>query len=69
MISLSNYVQVVENNEGTAWAYPHYYQDGVGSGGPHPQAINYEACNILVAYTDSDIDACAPGCDGNRSVL
>ncbi len=60
---------VVENNEGIPWAYPHYYQDGVGSGGPHPQAINNEACNIIVGYTDSEIDACAVGCDGNRKVL
>jgi hypothetical protein len=60
---------VVENNEGIPWAYPHVYQDGVGSGGPHPQAFNNEICNILTGYTDSDIDACAPGCDGNRKVL
>ncbi len=60
---------VVENNEGIRWAYPHYYQDGVGSGGPHAQAINNEACNIIVGYTDSEIDACAVGCDGNRKVL
>jgi hypothetical protein len=60
---------VVENNEGIRWAYPHYYQEGVGSGGPHAQAINNEACNLIVGYTDSAIDACAPGCEGNSKVL
>jgi len=60
---------VVENNEGIRWAYPHYYQEGVGSGGPHAQAINNEACNIITGYTDSEIDACAEGCNGNRKVL
>ena len=60
---------VVENNEGFAWAYPHYYQDGVGSGGPHAQKIDNEVCNILTGYTDTEIEACAPGCVGNRKVL
>ena len=60
---------VVENNEGIPWAYPHYYQDGVGSGGPHPQAINNEACNLITGYSDTEIEACAVGCDGNRKIL
>jgi len=60
---------VVENNEGIRWAYPHYYAEGVGSGGPHAQAVNNEVCNLITGYTDSDIDACAEGCNGNRKVL
>ncbi|MBT8233831.1 MAG: hypothetical protein KJN84_14455, partial [Bacteroidia bacterium] len=60
---------VVENNEGYAWGYPHYYQDGVGSGGPHAQKIDNEVCNLISGYTDQEIDACAPGCGGNRKIL
>ena len=60
---------VVENNEGFAWGYPHYYQDGVGSGGPHAQKIDNEVCNLISGYTDTEIDACAPGCGGNRKLL
>ena len=60
---------VVENNEGFPWAYPHYYQDGVGSGGPHAQKIDNEVCTLISGYTDTEIEACAPGCDGNRKIL
>ena len=60
---------VIENNEGIAFAYPHYYIPGRNPSGPHAQAINNEICSILVAYTDQEIDACAVGCEGNRKVL
>ena len=60
---------VVEFNEGFAWAYPHYYQDGIGSGGPHAQKIDTEICNLISSYTDTEIEACALGCAGNRKVL
>ncbi|NNF20633.1 MAG: hypothetical protein HKN67_01730, partial [Saprospiraceae bacterium] len=60
---------VIENNEGIPYAYPHYYIKGRNPSGPHPQAIDNEICNILVAYTDTQIEACAPGCGGNQKVL
>ncbi len=60
---------VIESNEGVPFAYPHYYVEGRNPSGPHAQAINTEICNIIVGYTDNEIDACAPGCDGNRKVL
>ena len=60
---------VVENNEGTPYAYPHFYQDGVGSGGPHPQALDQDICNLITGYTDTEIEVCAIGCGGNRKIL
>jgi len=60
---------VVENNEGIPYGFPHYYVDGVGSGGPHPQAIDNEMCNLITGYTDTSLDACAPGCLGDRKIL
>ena len=60
---------VVENNEGYPWAYPHYYQDGVGPGGPHAQKIDNEVCNLISGYTDTEIEVCELGCFGNRKVL
>ncbi|NNE15879.1 MAG: hypothetical protein HKN51_12925, partial [Saprospiraceae bacterium] len=60
---------VVENNEGYAWGYPHYYQDGVGSGGPHAQKVDNEVCSLISGYTDTEIEACAEGCAGNRKLL
>ena len=60
---------VVENNEGTWYAFPHYYAKGRGTGGPHAQAINNTVCNILAGYTDVALDACAPGCGGNTKTL
>lgn len=60
---------IVENNEGIPFAYPHYYAEGVGTTGLHAQAIDNELCNIVTGYTDSALDACQPGCLGNRKVL
>ncbi len=60
---------VVENNESIPYAYPHYYMNGRNPSGPHAQAIDNEVCNILVAYTDNEVEACAPGCGGNIKVL
>ena len=60
---------VVENNEGIPYAYPHFYQDGVGSGGPHPQALNTDICNLITTYTDTNVDACGIGCGGNTKIL
>ena len=60
---------VIENHEGIPYAYPHFYIEGRNPSGPHAQAINNEICNIIVAYTDQEIEACAPGCSGNRKVL
>jgi len=60
---------VVENNEGIPYAYPHYYQDGVGSGGPHPQALNQDICNLITTYTDTNVEACGIGCSGNTKIL
>ncbi|MDA8693507.1 hypothetical protein N9L92_05530, partial [Saprospiraceae bacterium] len=60
---------VVENNEGTPFAFPHYYIDGRGPGGPFPQAVNNEVCNIVTGFTDQMTDACAVGCIGNSKTI
>ncbi|NNE27452.1 MAG: hypothetical protein HKN09_11470 [Saprospiraceae bacterium] len=60
---------VIENNEGIPYAYPHYWVEGRNPSGPHAQAINTEVCNIIVAYTDQEIEACAIDCNGNRKIL
>ncbi len=61
--------RIIENNEGIPYAYPHYYVNGRNPSGPHAQPINTEVCNIIVGYTDQDIEACQPGCYGNSKVL
>ncbi|NNE13855.1 MAG: hypothetical protein HKN51_02685 [Saprospiraceae bacterium] len=60
---------VIENNEGVPYAYPHWYQAGVGSGGPHAQPLDQDICNLITGYTDSEIEACGPGCGGNIKIL
>ena len=60
---------VIENNEGIPFAYPHYWVEGRNPSGPHAQPIDTEVCNIIVTHTDQEIEACAPGCDGNRKIL
>ena len=60
---------VIESNEGVVYAYPHYYIQGRNPSGPHAQPINTEICNLIVAYVDQEIEACAPGCAGNRKIL
>ena len=60
---------VVENNEGTWMAYPHYYMSGRQPTGPHAQAIDNEVCTLIAGFTDQDIEACAPGCVGNSKTL
>ena len=60
---------IVENNEGIPYAYPHYYIQGRNPSGPHPQAIDNEVCNLLVTYTDNEVEACAVDCGGNRKIL
>ncbi len=60
---------VVENNEGTWYAFPHYYIKGRSPVGPHAQAINNTVCNILTGYTDVGVDVCAPGCSGNTKTV
>jgi len=64
---------VVENNEGIWYAYPHYYIKGRPTGGGpielHAQAIDNSICNILVGYTDVELEACAPGCGGNNKTV
>ena len=59
---------VVENNEGTPFAYPYYFVAGRPTGN-HPQAITAETCNLIVAYQDQMTDACAPGCSGNSKTI
>ena len=60
---------VVENNEGIPYAYPHFYQDGKSGIAPHPQAVNNEMCNLISHYTDTDLEVCKPGCQGNKKIL
>ncbi len=60
---------VVENNEGTWFAYPHFYIEGRNPTGPHAQAVTSEICNMIVGYTDLETEACAPGCMGNMKVV
>ena len=56
---------VIESNEGIWFAYPHYYINGIRPEGPHAQPIMDGVCNIIVDFTDTELDACAPGCFGN----
>jgi len=43
---------IAENNEGYAWAYPHYIYALIGTGGPHAQKITNEICTIAAGYSD-----------------
>jgi len=71
---------VIEANEGTWVAYPHYYIAGLNEshlygnfievrGVPHAQALNPDVCNTVVEYSDTPLEACAPGCGGNTKTL
>lgn len=60
---------IIENHEGIPYGFPHYYQYGRGSGDPHPQPVSTEVCNLVIGYTDTEIDVCGVGCPGNRKIL
>lgn len=61
---------VIENNEGIWYAYPHYYINGRNPSGPHAQPVSADkVCTLVAGYTDTVIDACAPGCFGNSKTL
>ena len=61
---------VVENNEGTCWAYPHYYITGTAlpRGSKHAQAVIDQVCDILVTYEDTSLESCAAECMGNQKL-
>ena len=61
---------VIENNEGIWYAYPHYYVNGRNPSGPHAQPIHADqVCTLLSGYSDTVLEACAPGCYGNSKTL
>lgn len=61
-------LDVIERNEGIPYGFPYYMQRGC-DGGKHPQAVDNSVCNIFATYSDQDIEACGPGCDGNVKVI
>jgi hypothetical protein len=48
---------------GASAAYPTVIVGGI------PTALNSHVCNIYAAHTDTEIDACAPHCHGNKKVI
>ena len=64
-----DYDNVIENNEGIWYAYPHYYVAGRNPEGPHAQPLDNSVCNMLVGFTDVMSGACAPGCSGNSRTI
>ncbi|MEE9440030.1 MAG: T9SS type A sorting domain-containing protein [Saprospiraceae bacterium] len=61
-------LDVVENNEGTPFAYPHYFQKGCDNGS-HPQAVDNNVCDVYATYSDQEIPACGNECNGNVKVI
>ena len=61
-------LDVIENNEGIAFAYPHFFQVGC-DGAEHAQAVDNSVCNIFATYEDQVLDACGVGCNGNEKVI
>ena len=60
---------VIENQEGIFMAYPHFYIQGIRPDGPHAQPIIDGICNVNINFTDTQLEACAPGCSGNSKLL
>ncbi len=63
-----NTPNIVEFNEGYAYAYPYVVVQG-WRGNYHAKPIINNICNIYASYTDDNIDGCGVGCKGNEKVL
>lgn len=58
---------IVEHNEGYAYAYPYVVQAG-WAGRFHAKPIDNNVCNIYTVYEDLDYDVCAVDCYGNSKI-
>ena len=58
---------IVEHNEGYAYAYPYVVQGG-WAGRFHAKPIDNNVCNIYTVYSDLTYDTCADDCFGNSKV-
>ena len=58
---------LVEHNEGYAYAYPYVVQGG-WAGRFHAKPIDNNICNIYTVFTDLIYDTCAEDCFGNSKV-
>ncbi len=61
-------VDVIEKNEGIAIGYVHYFETGC-DGVAYAQPVNNSVCMLNVTYSDQEIPACGPGCNGNVKVI
>ncbi len=61
-------VDIIEKHEGIAFGYLHYFETGC-DGLPYAQPISSSVCNLNVTYTDQEVPACGPGCNGNIKVI
>ena len=59
---------ILENNEGIVYAYPHYFVIGL-DGNQHAQPVNNNVCDLYATFSDKIVDACEIGCHGNRKVI
>ena len=64
-------LDVEENNDGTQYAYLHYYVNGCKintntADGKHAQRVDNNVCSIYTSYTDLVVPV---GCDDNRKVI
>jgi len=57
-----------EENEGIIYGYFNYPATGC-DGNTYPAPVNNNVCNLYASYTDQEIPACAPGCNGNVKVI
>ena len=58
---------IIEHNEGYAYAYPYVVQAG-WAGRFHAKPIDNNICNIYSVYEDLEYDACALDCYGNSKI-
>ncbi len=67
-------VDVIENNEGIAMAFPHYAAWGCNSSctiknDEHMQPIDNGVCTIMATYSDASIGLCGESCSASVKVL
>jgi len=61
-------LDVIEKNEGIPFGYFNYPDTGC-DGNAYPQPVDNNVCNLYATYSDQEIPACAPGCNGNVKVI
>ena len=57
-----------ERNEGIVFGYFNYPAVGC-DGNVYPQQVDNNVCKLYTSYSDQEIPACAPGCNGNVKVI